>query len=109
MNPITIMKPRDCNACRYNTRLRNKTEFGSEAINKRPTFERFVIYLPEVFKSNLREIIIEEENKLLSEAIIVISLNTPIKFFTVKEVRAVIKNLNPKKAPGYDLITNQIL
>jgi hypothetical protein len=29
--------------------------------------------------------------------------------FLIKEVRAEIKNLNSKKPPGYDLITNQIL
>jgi len=28
---------------------------------------------------------------------------------TIKEMRDVIKNLNPKKTPGYNLITNQIL
>jgi len=36
-------------------------------------------------------------------------LDIYIKSFTVKEVRAVIKNLNPKKALDYGLITNQIL
>jgi len=34
---------------------------------------------------------------------------TPTKPFSINEVEAVIKDLNPKKAPGYDLITNQIL
>jgi len=29
--------------------------------------------------------------------------------FTVNEVRAAIRILNPKKAPGYDLIINQVL
>jgi len=28
--------------------------------------------------------------------------------FTVNEVRVAIRVLNPKKAPGYDLITNQV-
>jgi len=29
--------------------------------------------------------------------------------FTINEVKAIIKHLNPKKAPGYDLITNKVL
>jgi len=33
----------------------------------------------------------------------------PAMFFTVNEVRAAIRVLNPKKAPGYNLITNQVL
>jgi len=33
----------------------------------------------------------------------------PAKPFIVNEVRAAIRILNPKKAPGYDLINNQIL
>jgi len=33
----------------------------------------------------------------------------PAKFFTVKEVRATIRILNPNKVPDYDSITNQVL
>jgi len=51
---------------------------------------------------------LEEENNLLSDAIIAI-LDIPTKSSTIKKVRVVIKNLNPKKAPDYDFITNQIL
>jgi hypothetical protein len=29
--------------------------------------------------------------------------------FTIKEVGTVIKKPNPKKTPGYDLITSQVL
>jgi hypothetical protein len=36
-------------------------------------------------------------------------LDIPTRPFTNKEVRIIIKNLNPKKAPGYDFIINQIL
>jgi len=39
------------------------------------------------------------------------TLDTPAKPFIVKEVRVIIKNLNPKKGPGFDIIqsTNQVL
>jgi hypothetical protein len=36
-------------------------------------------------------------------------MSLPIKPFSLKEVRRQIKNLNPRKAPGYDLITSVIL
>jgi len=36
-------------------------------------------------------------------------IDIPTKPFSVKKVRAIIKNLNLKKAPSYDLIINQIL
>jgi len=55
------------------------------------------------------EITIDEEKKLLTD------INTPAQItasampFTVNEVRAAIRVLNPKKAPGNDLITNQVL
>jgi hypothetical protein len=47
----------------------------------------------------------KKENKLLSEDI----LDILTRSFIVKEVRSIIKNLNSKKAPDYDLITNEIL
>jgi len=53
------------------------------------------------------ERLLEEKNKLLSNATIAATLDISIKFSTVKKVRSII--LNPKKAPGYDLITNYIL
>jgi len=52
---------------------------------------------------------LEKENKLLSEDSTFVTLDCPTRFFTIKKVKAVIKNLNPKKTPGYDLIINQIL
>jgi hypothetical protein len=36
-------------------------------------------------------------------------LETPAKKFKITEVRAAIKHMRTKKAPGYDLITGQIL
>jgi len=54
-----------------------------------------------------RERLLEEKNKLLSNATIAATLDISTKFSTVKKVRGII--LNPKKALGYDLITNHIL
>jgi hypothetical protein len=36
-------------------------------------------------------------------------LKTPAKKFKITEVRAAIKHMRTKKAPGYDLITGRIL
>jgi len=35
-------------------------------------------------------------------------VDTPAKFFNDKEMKAAIRDLNPNKLPGYDLIINQI-
>jgi hypothetical protein len=46
-------------------------------------------------------------NKALKEPLQIIQ---PIKFLTPKEIRNIIReDLNPRKAPGYDLITGRIL
>jgi len=48
--------------------------------------------------SLFREIgFLEDEDTLLSNAIIAIILGIPARFFTVKVMQAVIKDLNPKK------------
>jgi hypothetical protein len=47
-----------------------------------------------------------EINKVLKEPLQIIQ---PIKFLTPKEIQNKIKDLNPRKAPGYDLITGRIL
>jgi len=36
-------------------------------------------------------------------------LEFPLKKFKINEVTKTIRDLSPKKAPGYDLITGQIL
>jgi len=36
-------------------------------------------------------------------------LELPLKKFKINEVTKIIRDLSPKKAPGYDLITGQIL
>jgi len=66
------------------------------------------MHLSKIFKPNLREIILEEENKLLSDDIISATLD-PYKALHYQRNESLIKNLNPKKASSYDLITNQVL
>jgi len=67
------------------------------------------VHLSKVFEPYPREIIIGEEKKLLMDTNTPAQMAVPAMPFTINEVRAAIKVLNPKKAPGYDLITNQVL
>jgi hypothetical protein len=74
--------------------------------------EKAETFASKIFKPNPREISLQEKNKMLSDDTTSATLDTLTKSFTIKEVsiiKEVIKNLNPKKAPGYELITNQIL
>jgi len=66
------------------------------------------VHLPKVFEPHPREIIIDEEKKLLTDTNTSAQMAVPVMPFTVNEVRA-IRVLNPKKALGYDLITNEVL
>jgi len=71
--------------------------------------EMFAMHFSKVFESHPHEIIIDKEKKLLTDTNTSAQMAAPAMLFTVNEVRAAIKMLNPKKAPGYDLITNQVL
>jgi len=53
------------------------------------------MHLSKIFKPNSREFTLEK-NKLPSDVITIAILNIPAKFFAIKEVKLVIKNLNPK-------------
>jgi len=67
------------------------------------------VYLSKVFEPYSREITIDEEKKLLTDTNTSTQMATLAMPFTVNEVRVAIRVLNPRKAPGYDLITNQVL
>jgi len=72
----------------------------------------FAVHLSEVCElhpPSTHETTIDEEKKLITDTNTSAQMATPAMPFTVNYVRAVIKVLNPKKAPGYDLITNQVL
>jgi len=71
--------------------------------------EVLAVHLFKVFKPHPREITIDEEKKLLTDTNTSAQMAVSLMPFTVNEVRAAIKVLNPKKAPGYDLITNDVL
>jgi hypothetical protein len=79
---------------------------GSWTRSEKESAEIFATHLSKICKPN--SIALEKESKLLSNDITFVILNTLTRPFR-KEVRAVIKNLNPKKAPGHDFTTNQIL
>jgi len=68
----------------------------------------FTAHLFKVFEPYLHEIAIEEENRLLSDANTLAKMVVSARPFTVK-MRTAIRILNLKKAPDYDLITNQLL
>jgi len=65
----------------------------------------FAVYLSKVFEPHPREITIDEKKTAHgyhTSAQMAVSAMS----FTLNEVRAAIIVLNPKKAPGYDLISS---
>lgn len=80
-----------------------RKEDGSWARDNKQKAEIFANHLEQVFKPNAIE-----ENTVLQA--VENHEEEEIKLITPKEVAKVIKtNLNPKKAPGFDLITGEIL
>jgi len=79
------------------------------ARNDEKKAEVFAAHLFKVFKLHPRKITIDEEKKLLTDINIPTQMVAPIMPFTINEVRAAIRILNSKKAPGYYLITSQVL
>jgi len=69
----------------------------------------FAVPLFKIFKPNSQEIILKEENRLFFNDITSTIPDIPTRSFIINEVKVIIKYVNPKKAPSYDLITNQIL
>jgi len=60
------------------------------------------LYL-KIFELHPCEVTIEEEKKLLKDSNIPTEMIASAKPFTIKEVRAAIRVLNPKKARRYNL------
>jgi len=69
----------------------------------------FAVHLSKIFKPNSQEITLKEKNRLFFNDTTSTILDIPTRSFIINEVKAVIKYVNPKKVPNYDLITNQIL
>lgn len=86
-----------------------RKEKGKWARSNAEKAQLFAEHLSEVFKPHKTECPSEDDNinDFLNSAD---QLEMPIKSFKKKEIRSMInKNLNPKKSPGYDLITGRII
>jgi hypothetical protein len=69
---------------------------GNWARSQEEKAEIFAMHLSKVFKPNPREITLEKENTLLSDDITSIILDTTTRPFIIKEMGAIIENLNPR-------------
>jgi len=97
---------RGLNVRRYFPSIRKQD--GRWARSDEEKAEVFAVHLSKVFERHPHEITIDEKKKLLTDTNISAQVTVAVMPFTVNEVRAAIRVLNPKKAPGYDLITNQV-
>jgi len=100
--------PRGLNARRHSScPSKSRMEDGPEVMKRRPRHSLCIS--SSLFESYSREITIDKEKKLFTDTNIPAKMVTPAMPFTVNEIRVTIRVLNPKKAPNYDLITNQVL
>jgi hypothetical protein len=65
----------------------------------------FASHLTDVFKTEPDD----EEEEMEDSINTPCQMSLPIKAFSPKEVRKEVSQLNPRKAPGYDFITGQLL
>lgn len=87
-----------------------RSEGGEWAKSDKEKAELFSKHLTKVFKPFDSELSEAEEKELLQTPSGPNQLKYPIKNFKISEIRsAIVHGLNPKKAPGYDLITGRIL
>lgn len=83
---------------------------GHWARNNEEKAEVFAEHFERVFQPYPSETSDEENNNILSYLESPLQMNRTITKFSILEVKTVIKReLNPKKAPGYDLITGKVL
>lgn len=72
--------------------------------------ETFACHLEKVFQPNPPNNDNDIEAQLLTDLESPYQLELPAEKFTIAQVNSIIKtNLNPRKAPGYDLITGKVL
>lgn len=87
-----------------------KKEDGSWAKQDKEKAELYATHLYEVFKPNASDEDISYQNQDINEVINSDQqLSLPLKPVTTQEVKKEISNLKNKKAPGFDLITAEIL
>lgn len=87
-----------------------RSSSGQWAKTNKAKADLFAHHLETVFVENEREVPAAEEEHIHLTLNATHQLELPIKKFTYSDVKSVIKrDLNPKKAPGYDLITGQVL
>lgn len=87
-----------------------RTVDGTWAKSNKEKAEAFAEHLVNVFQPNPADINLNVENEVNEYLNTPYQLDLPPKKFTVKEVQEIINNnLNPKKSPGYDLISGKIL
>ncbi|PNF19341.1 putative RNA-directed DNA polymerase from transposon X-element [Cryptotermes secundus] len=87
-----------------------KTDEGNWARSNQEKAATFAKHLSKVFKPFDTETTQEEEYEINNFLDAPYQMNLPMRNFKYKEVETVIKKeINPKKAPGFDLITGKIL
>jgi hypothetical protein len=82
-----------------------RTATGDWAKSDKEKSELYADYLSGVFKQNLSA----DSEDIIKFLEAPFQMSPPIKFFTVGEVKSSIKKLRPRKAPGYDYITAELL
>lgn len=85
-----------------------RKENGNWARSDQEKVETFAEHLAKVFQPFPAEDL-QTEEKIIKALEAPFQLDFPIKLFKIKEVSTIIKKINCKKAPGYDLITGKIL
>lgn len=87
-----------------------RTETGKWAKSPLEKAETFATHLKKVFTPNDKKYSLQTEEEIISILTKPYQLELPEKRFTKNEVKHIIQyNIDPKKAPGYDLITGKTL
>ena len=93
-----------------NTNPPIRTPQGGWARNNKEKAKIFAEHLVQVFQPHPTELTPEEEEEIQQFLELPYQLEYPIKPFQTNEIKNIISSkLNPKKAPGYDLITGKVL
>jgi hypothetical protein len=85
------------------------TENGGWPRSDHEEVETFAKHLVKVFQPYEGQTTPDEETKYQPQLQSSLQVSPPIERFSPGEIMETIKNLNPKKAPGFDLITGTLL